>query len=191
MYLLPTGRILAARGNFRSHCIQNERRHGQRCIYTYICIYIYILRSGIKKVGDSVAAPQYKLALLNLIEISFGGRVCLAATTRSFRRFHSDYEFLNVQTSFVRSFSRKRPARGFTSRSIINPFSFVRLFPLSLSLSLPLFHRSGLSAVASRSDSARKLHRGNWRPREWNDPSNGVEWPSNSRKNFSFPPCAI
>ena len=29
------------------------------------------------------------------------GRVCLAATTRGFRHFHSDYEFLNVQTSLL------------------------------------------------------------------------------------------
>lgn len=29
------------------------------------------------------------------------GRVCLAATSRGFRHFHSDYEFLNVQTSLL------------------------------------------------------------------------------------------
>lgn len=66
------------------------------------------LGPALRKLADS----QYKAPLFSALfpslffPLKFNrnlirGRVCLAATSRGFRHFHSDYEFLNVQTSLL------------------------------------------------------------------------------------------
>lgn len=64
------------------------------------------LGPALRKLVDSSLFLSFSLSFSPSTVLKFNrnlirGRVCLAATSRGFRHFHSDYEFLNVQTSLL------------------------------------------------------------------------------------------